>query len=240
MSHAASGEPPTAKGATMTTKTLARSLDGFYAFLDRPLFMWTRPLLFLLLVPLAIGLTQPLWHVALTSPDHPDGLVLEVYAYTVKGGHDGEDLRAINALHQMIGMKTLDPGSMSGLDWLPFGFGILALFALRVAVLGNVRSLVDLSALVGYFAAFSLGHFIFKLHSFGHHLSIDAPARVPPFMPAIVGTQQIGEVTANASFGLGTYLVATFMIGVCVLSGFHLVRGRRSARREQVASVATA
>lgn len=224
----------------MTTKKLARSLDAFYAFLERPLFMWTRPVLLLLLVPLAIGLTQPLWHVEFTSPEHPGGLVLDVYAYTVKGGHDGDDLRAINALHQMIGMRTLDPGSLSGLDWLPFGFGVLALFALRVAALGNVRALVDLSALVGYFSAFSVGHFVYKLHAFGHHLSADAPIKVLPFMPTIAGTQQVGEVTANAGFALGTYLVATFMLGVCALAGFHLIQGRRRERREQPATVATA
>ena len=224
----------------MTTSKLSRSLDGFYAFLDRPLFIWTRPLLLLLLLPLAIGITQPLWHVGFTTPDHPGGLSLDVYAYTVTGGHDGNDLRAINALHQMIGMRTLDAASLSSLDWLPFGFGVLALVTLRVAALGNVRSLVDLAAVVGYFAAFSIGHFVYKLHGFGHHLSADAPTKVPPFMPAIAGTQQIGDVTTTAGFAAGTYLVAIFMLGVCALAVFHLVQGRKRSRDEQVAKVVTA
>jgi copper chaperone NosL len=220
-------------------KTVQR-LDAFYAFLERPLLVWARPLLLLLLVPLGIGLTLPLWHVDFASPENPGGLLLDVYAYTVRGGHDGEDLRAINALHQMIGMKTVDAGSLSGLDWLPFGFGILALFTLRVAVLGNVRSLVDLAALAGYFTAFSLGHFVYKLHAYGHHLSADAPTKVPPFMPVISGTQQIGEVTARAGFGAGTYLVATFMIGVCVLAAYHLVVGRKKQVEREIAEAAGA
>jgi hypothetical protein len=220
----------------MTTATLSRSLEGFYAFLERPLFMWTRPVLLLLLVPLAIGITLPLWHVGFTTPDHAGGLSLDVYAYTVTSGHDGTDLGAINALHQMIGMRTLDAGSLSSLDWLPFGFGVLALLTIRVAVVGNVRALVDLAAVVGYFAAFSAGHFVYKLHGFGHHLSVDAPTKVPPFMPTISGTQQIGDVTATAGFAAGTYLGAIFMLGVCALAVLHLVQGRKRARRELVAS----
>lgn len=222
------------------TSTLSRSLEGFYAFLERPLYTWTRPVLLLLLVPLGIGLMLPLWHVGFTAPDHPGGLGIDVYAYTVTSGHEGSDLRAVNALHQMIGMRTLDAASLSSLDWLPFGFGVLALLTIRVAVVGNVRSLVDLAAVVGYFAAFTLGHFVYKLHGFGHHLSADAPTKVPPFMPVVSGTQQIGEVTATAGFAAGTYLVALFMLGVCALAIFHLVQGRKRSLREQAAAVAAA
>ena len=218
------------------TKTLAQSLKGFYDFLQRPLFTWTRPLFLVLLVPLALGLMAPLWHVELTSVDHPGGLSIDVFAFTVQGGHANADLQSVNALHQMIGMRTLDAGAGTDLDWLPFGFGVLALLTLRVAVLGNVRSLVDLSAIVGYFATFAFARFAYKLHGLGHHLSPDAPVKVPPFMPVIFGTQQVGDVTAHSSPALGSYFISIFVLGVFALTAFHLVEGRRRAGRESLAA----
>lgn len=212
--------------------SLQSKLEAFYAFLDRPLFLWTRPLLVALLAPLAIGITLPLWHVSLSVPEHPGGLTFDIYAYTVKSGHGGADMQAINAIHQLFGMRTIDARALSDLDWLPFGFGVLALVALRVAALGNVRALVDLSAMVGYFAAFTLGRFAYALHGFGHRLSPDAAVPIPPFMPVMVGTQQVGEVTASAGPAAGAYLVAMFAVGVLAIAAFHLVEGRRRARRE--------
>src|SRR5262245_13956353 len=111
----------------MKRRSLAGSLERFYAFLDRPLFLWTRPVILLLLVPLAIGLSQPLWHMRMEAPQYPDGLDLDVYAYTIKGGHDGADIKEINILNHYIGMKKIERAALTDLDWLPFGFGVLAL-----------------------------------------------------------------------------------------------------------------
>ena len=212
---------------------IKRALEGFYAFVDKPLFLWTRPMLLLLMIPLVVGLTQPLWHLAMQAPQYPKGLSLDVYAYTLTGGHDGADISEINILNHYIGMKKLDRAALTELDWLPFGFGVLGLLLVRVAALGNVRSLVDLSALVTYFSGFSVFRFVFKLQSYGHDLSPDAPIKVEPFMPALWGTKQVGNFTTHASPAIGSYFVAAFAVGVLLLALYHLVEGRRRARKEQ-------
>jgi len=214
----------------MNRERIVRALDGFYAFLERPLFLWTRPVLVLLLVPLAIGLTMPLWHIRMEAPQYPEGLTVDIFAFKLEGGHEGNDLREINILNHYIGMKKIDRAELADLDWLPFGFGLLGVLLLRLAAVGNVRSLLDLTVLVGYFSAFSIGRFVYKMYSFGHHLSPDAPVKIKPFMPALFGTKEVGNFTTHAGPGSGTYLVAVFACGLVAISLLHLIMGRKRAK----------
>lgn len=212
-----------------------RGIDGFYAFLDRPLFLWARPVLLLLLVPLVMGLSAPLWRIQMEAPQYPEGLSVEIYAHKLESGHEGNDLKEINILNHYIGMKKIDRTELSDLDWLPFGFGLLGVLLLRLAAVGNVRSLLDLVVMVGYFGCFSMGRFAYKLHTYGHNLSPDAPVKVPPFMPALLGTKQIGNFTTHAGPMLGTWLVAIFALGLFVVTLVHLVAGRRRFQRAAAA-----
>jgi hypothetical protein len=216
-----------------------RALDGFYAFADQPLFLGARPLLVALLVPLALGLARPLWMLEVQGPAQPAPLWLDVYVSHFESGHEGADLTAINAFHQTIGMRTIDAGSLGELGWMPFGFGILALLLLRVAVLGNVRSLIDLSALVSFFLLFTFARFAQQLRAMGHHLSPDAPTTVAPFTPVMMGTQQIGDVTVRAGPGSGAYLVAGFAVGIVAIMVWHLVLGRRKHEAERSVEAAS-
>lgn len=224
----------------MSTKRerVSRALDGFYNFLDRPLFLWSRLALVVLLVPLVIGMTKPLWRIEMEAPQYPEGLTVDIYAYKIEGGHEGNDLREINILNHYIGMKKIDRTELSDLDWLPFGFGLIGVLLLRLAAVGNVRSLLDLTVIVGYFSAFSMGRFAYRMYNYGHHLSPDAPVKVTPFMPAMLGTKQVGNFTTHAGPQLGTYLVGVFAVGVVALAVIHLVAGRRRAKRDALAAAA--
>lgn len=207
------------------------ALEELYAFLERPLFLWSRPVLVLLLVPLAIGLTMPLWRISMEAPQYPNGLTVDIYAHKVEGGNEGNDLREINILNHYIGMKKISREELTDLDWLPFGFGLLAILLLRVATIGNVRSLVDTATVVGYFSLFALGRFAYKLYTYGHHLSPDAPVKVQPFMPALFGTKQVGNFTTHSAPAAGTYLVGLFATGLLLITILHLAVGRRRATK---------
>ncbi|MCC6668756.1 MAG: hypothetical protein IT375_33730 [Polyangiaceae bacterium] len=219
---------------------IKRSLEAFYAFMDEPLYLGSRPILLLLLVPLVFGLMQPLWHIEMTAPQYPKGLSLHVYAHTLVGGHDGADIKEINILNHYIGMQKLERAMFTELDWLPFGFGALALLLVRVSALGNVRALVDLAVLVIYFGGFSLFRFVHKMHAYGHDLSPDAPIKVQPFMPALWGHKQIGNFSTHAYPGTGTFLVGAFTTGILLVALYHLVMGRLRARKALRAAAAAA
>ena len=216
------------------------ALDRFYLFLDRPLFMWSRLILLLLVIPLALTMTQPLWRISMTAPQYPDGLYMEIYAHKIEGGNHGQHIKEINTLNHYIGMHKIDRAELSDLDWIPFAIGLLIVLTLRCAAIGNVRSLVDLVVIAGYVGVFALGKFVYKLYVFGHNLDPDAPIKLEPFTPAIFGSKQIANFTTSSYPQLGSMYIGIFFAGVLGLLGWHLIAGRRQAIRSAEALAATA
>jgi len=214
-----------------------KALDRFYHFLDQPLFGWSRIALVLLVIPLCLTFTAPLWKIALHAPQYPRGLYLEVYAHTLEGGNGGQHIKEINNLNHYIGMHPIDRAALSDLDWIPFALGALVILTLRTAAIGNVRMLVDLVVVSGYVALFSMGRFVYKLYVFGHDLDPKAPLEVAPFTPAIFGTKQIANFTTTSFPGAGTLFVSLFLVGVVVILAWHLIAGRRAALRADRAPV---
>ncbi|MBW2280581.1 MAG: hypothetical protein JRG76_06220 [Deltaproteobacteria bacterium] len=200
-------------------------MQRFYEIMSDPLAPWARALLAVLVLPLALSFTMPLWNIHMVAPQYPDGLDLDMYAHTIEG-----DVNEINTLNHYIGMARIDRASLSDLDWIPFAIGGLALLALRVAVVGDIRSLIDLSVLLTYFGAFSLFRFYYKLYVFGHNLDPRAPFEMEPFTPVVFGTQQIANFTTSAYPRGGTLLITIFATGVMGLMAWHLVRGLRQPR----------
>lgn len=207
-------------------------LDSFYAFLAKPLKPRARVLLAVLAIPLALAFSQPLWRISMEAPQYPAGLYMNIFAYTVEGGNDGQHLQEINILNHYIGMRTLDRAAMSDLDWLPFALGALFIFTLRVAAIGNVGSLVDLVVMTTYVSGFAFTRFVYTLYIFGHHLNPDAPVKVPGFMPAVLGTKQIANFTTHSWPQAGSYFLMTFVVGTVAVLLWHLVSGRRAAVKE--------
>jgi hypothetical protein len=83
-----------------------------------------------------------------------------------------------------------------------------------------MASLIDIIVLYGYFAAFSLWSFGYKLYSYGHNLAPTAAVRVPPFMPPMFGYKKLANFEvysypAAGSYALGFVIVllaATFWL----------------------------
>jgi len=211
--------------------TLHQSLASFYAFLDRPLYLRARLILALLVIPLGLTFTAPLWKISMVAPQYPNGLYMEIFTHKLDGGHDRHDIMEINELNHYIGMKPIDRAALTDLDWLPFALGLLALLTLRCAAVGNVRALVDLVVVAGYVTTFAFARFIYKLWYFGHSLDPEAPIRLPAFTPAIIGKKQVANFAVESWPRGGTYCVAVFLIGVIGITLWHLVAGRRAATR---------
>ena len=83
----------------------------------RQVYLWSRPILLLLLIPLVIGLMHPLWHIEMQAPQYPKGLSLHVFAHTIVGGHDGADIKEINILNHYIGMQKLERAMFTAVSY---------------------------------------------------------------------------------------------------------------------------
>jgi hypothetical protein len=205
--------------------------DRFYVFLAQPLKPTARILLALLVVPLLLSFGQPLWRISMEAPQYPGGLELDIYAYKIEGGNNGQHLQEINTLNHYIGMHALDRAALSDLDWIPFALGALAIFALRTAAIGNVSGLVDLVVMTSYVSVFAFGRFVYTLYVFGHNLNPHAPVKVPGFMPAVLGSKQIANFTTHSFPNLGSIFLGTFALGVVLVLAWQLVLGRKAAVR---------
>jgi hypothetical protein len=206
-----------------------KMIDRFYEFLGRPLKLWSRVVLLVLVLPLALSFTTPLWRYELHAPQYPQGLHFDIYSYTLEAGNNGQHLQEINTLNHYIGMRKIDRAELSDLDWLPFALGVLVLLTLRVAAIGTVSHLIDLLIVSVYVGGFGLGRFAYKLWVFGHNLDPTAPVTVAPFMPVLLGSKQIANFTATSMPQLGTLWIALYVLGVAATLAWHLVAGRKKA-----------
>lgn len=204
-------------------------VDRFEAFLDEPIRFRGRIVLALLVIPLALGFTEPLWRISMEAPQYPTGLYLDVYAFKLGGGHAGHDIDEINELNHYIGMRKITRSQFADLDWIPFALGLLGLLTLRAAAIGKVRSLVDLSVLTAYVGLFSWARFVYQLYLFGHDLDPHAPVTIAPFMPVVVGTKQVANFTTHSWPHMGTGFLAVFVGGVIAVTAWHCWVGYREA-----------
>ncbi|MFO7302907.1 MAG: hypothetical protein DIU54_010870 [Acidobacteriota bacterium] len=187
------------------------SVSSLQRFLDRPLSLRARLVVFVGVVVLAAGAFLPLWRIQLVAPQYAEGLTLEIYAHSIEAGNDGQDLQEINTLNHYIGMKPIHEADFVEMQWIPFAIGVFALLGLRAVAIGRIGSLVDLGVLFSYFAIFSLGAFAYRLYTYGHDLDPSAPMTIEPFMPVLVGRQQIANFVQTSVPLSGSICLALFL-----------------------------
>ena len=170
-----------------------RIFDRLDAFLDLRLGGPSRALLLIAALALVPTYVAPLWNLTMFAPQYQEGLRLDIYSYKLQGGNKGQDIKEINVLNHYIGMRDLVAEDFTEFKWMPFVIGGLALVMVRAAVFGRMKNLVDVLAVFGYFGAFSLWSFAYKMYSYGHELSPAAAVKVAPFMPPVFGRAQMAN-----------------------------------------------
>lgn len=203
--------------------------DSFWEFLDVPLRSGARLVLLALIVPLLLSFAFPLWQISMKAPQYPQGLQMDIYSYQLVGGNDGHDIEEINTLNHYIGMHKITRDELRDLEWMPFGILAMALLALRAALLGNVRTMIDLCMVAAYISVVAFGRFVWMLWDFGHHLDPKAPVKVEPFMPVVFGSKQIANFLTHSMPQLGSMFMGVFTMGVWAITLFYLWRGRKES-----------
>ena len=175
---------------------------------------------------LLIALFFPLWEITMFAQMFPEGIRMSIFAHKLVGGNEGADLQGINILNHYIGMREIRAQDFPEMKFIPFALGLFFLLGLRTAVFGRVHQLVDLLVLFTYFGLFSLGAFYYRMHSFGHQLSPEAPIKVDAFTPPVFGHQHIANFDVYSYPALGTYLLGAYAV---VLGALLLLEARRKA-----------
>ena len=176
---------------------------------------------------LLVALFFPLWEITMFAGQFPEGIRMSIFAHKLVGGNGGADLQGINILNHYIGMREIRAQDFPEMKFIPFALGLFFLLGLRTAVFGRVHQLVDLLVLFTYFGLFSLAAFYYRMYSFGHQLSPDAPIKVDPFTPPVFGHEHIANFDVYSYPGPATYLLAGYAL---VLAVALLLEARQEAR----------
>ena len=180
---------------------------------------------------LVVIAAAPLWQLTMFAGQFPEGLRLGIYSWKLVGGNGGADLQGINILNHYIGMQEIHAADFVEMKFIPFALGALFLLGARAATFARVRDLIDLTVLFGYFCVFSVAVFGYRMWSYGHTLSPEAPIQVPAFTPPVIGHQRIANFDVYSLPGLGTY--AAVLYGLVLVAALviearrHGVWGRR-------------
>lgn len=195
--------------------TLNRWMDNVYQFMQKRLNLTSRFCLLLGALFMLSTFVFPLWTISLEAPQYQYPLEMHIYSYQLAGGgEDNQHLEEINILNHYIGMQALEEDDFPEMRWMPFAFGILILLTMRGTVMGRLSNPVDALALFIYFGIFSFGLFAYRLYEYGTNLDPSAPMNMEPFVPKLIGTEQIANFTQHSYPATGTYLLVVGILFV--------------------------
>jgi nitrous oxidase accessory protein len=166
-------------------------------------------------VLVALSTSLPLWSMTMRAPQYPKGLRLDAYGTRMVG-----DLRELNILNHYIGMRPIE---MPALETALYPIGILSLVIL--CLLAPFHRYLRHLAIAGLALTpvIMLADLQRWLYVFGHSLDPQAPIRLKPFTPLVLGTSTMGNFQSSAMVGSGV---------LCLLAAATLlVLGERVARR---------
>jgi hypothetical protein len=152
----------------------------------------------------------PVWEARLSAPQFPDGLSLTASASGVTG-----DIVEINGLNHYVGMQAFsNEDAPEMVLWTP-----TILLAMVLVILGTVLprpGWFGRLARIGLWLI-PLGALLdvqWRLYQYGHEIEPDAPIRLDPFVPLVVGPTKVLNFTTWAFPGLAVLalLLAAFLV----------------------------
>jgi len=160
----------------------------------------------------------PIWEARLSAPQYPAGLSLSAGGFGVRG-----DIREVNELNHYVGMEAFSAADAPEISWwIPVI--VLALLAVVVATVLPRRHPLARLARIGLWLVpiGALADVQWRLHQYGQGVSDDAPIRLEPFTPLVIGPTHVLNFTTWAFPGgavwclLGAAFLISFGPGLAV------------------------
>ncbi|HWQ82757.1 MAG TPA: hypothetical protein VN514_10845 [Ignavibacteria bacterium] len=174
----------------------------------------SRILLLIICLTLTAVYFLPVWDISLEAPQYPEGLGFQIWLGKMSG-----DLNTVNGLNHYIGMKKIEPDSMSELKIMPFILGVLILSGIAVSLVGKKKFLyawIIFFILLGVAGGVDFWKWEYE---YGHDLNPTAAIKVPgmTYQPPLIGTKTLLNFTAHSYPAEGgIILIAGGIISVIV------------------------
>lgn len=175
--------------------------------------------------------TLPIWTLTMKAPQYPGGLQLSAYGTRMAG-----DVSELNILNHYIGMPALETPQLET-SLFPYAVIVLVLLSLLSPLTRWLR--VFAIAAVSIAPIAMLADLQWRLYDFGHSLNPDAPIRLKPFTPLVIGSTSMGNFTSwgMPSWGVWMLIAAALLLAS---SGFLVRFLTKRARRVPMAKPAAA
>lgn len=186
-----------------------RSVGSRNTFFGRPLTPLGRMGAIAAMLLIALSFAFPLWSMKMIAPQYPDALYFNVHAYKFSGSARPElnDIEEINTLNHYIGMAELQEQDFPELKALPVAFLTVVLllgwatFKRSKAMLVGTLLLFAITGVGGLASAYG------RLYQYGHALSPDAPIKIDPFTPVMLGSNELANFVTIGYFNIGAVLL---------------------------------
>lgn len=170
--------------------------------MKRDLNLWATLSLLTAAALMLLSLFLPWWAMKLYAPQYPEGLNIVVYPSQLAG-----DIEIVNGLNHYIGMAPFSEASFPELKVLPV---IVVALALLMAAAGALRRRVLAWTTLGLFAVVGVGglwDMARWLRKFGTELDPQAPIKLDPFVPPVLGKNTIANFTTFSTFQVGALVL---------------------------------
>lgn len=166
----------------------------------------SRILLLIICLTLIAVYFLPVWDISLEAPQYPEGLGFQIWLGKMSG-----DLNTVNGLNHYIGMKKIEPDSMSELKIMPFILGFLILSGIAVSLIGKKKFLyawIVFFILLGVAGGIDFWKWEYE---YGHDLNPTAAIKVPgmTYQPPLIGTKTLLNFTAHSYPAEGGIILIT-------------------------------
>lgn len=150
----------------------------------------------------------PWWAMKFIAPQYPEGLNIIVFPDHLEGQID-----IVNGLNHYIGMANFSEENFPELNYLNYLIGGLAAITVLTAILRKksiLYGLIGLFVLGGALGVYDLHRW---LKNFGTNLSPQAPIKIDPFIPPIIGENTLANFVTYSTVEMGAFLViAAFVL----------------------------
>lgn len=153
----------------------------------------------------------PLWYMNLDAPQYPEGLAMIVYMDKIGGRID-----IINNLNHYIGMKEIMESDFPEIRYMSYiTFGLAGL-AFSAALLRRVWFGLGTLALISIGGGLGIYDLWYWLHRYGMELDPKAPIKIAPFVPPMIGSNDVANFVTHTGFGIGGYLLGLSIFSIII------------------------